>query len=142
LSAGTYFIDISFTVTRGTVSTTSATARLNILGTGNATGTFTGISLSAPTAGGTTGAFSFNAVNISSVNVVTAASTTVSGVYTITVRGILKITGSGTITPQYNLSANLTSAGTASAPNVLYFRIQQIDSQFNTTFGPAGTGWG
>lgn len=142
LSAGTYFIDLACTFTRGTTSTTSATARINILGTGNAAGNFSGMSLSAPTAGGATANFSFSAVNINTSNVVTAASTSASGVYTITLRGMLKITTGGTIIPQYNLSANLTSAGTDTAPNVLYFILQQIDSQNAAAFGPAGTGWG
>ena len=142
LSIGTYFLDLACTFTRGTVSTTSAQAQINILGTGGAVGSFSGMSLSSPTAGGATANFAFNAVNINVSNVVTAASTTISGVYTITLRGMLKITTAGTIDPQYNLSANLTSAGTATAPNVLYFRLQQIDTQSAAAFGPAGTGWG
>jgi hypothetical protein len=142
LSVGTYFIDLSCTFTRGTVSTTSSQARINLLGTGNAVGTFSGMSLSSPTEGGATANFSFNAVNISTSNIVTAASTTASGVYTITLRGILKITTQGTIIPQYNLSANLTSAGTATTPRVLYFNLQQLDTQSAAAFGPAGTGWG
>ena len=142
LSIGTYFLDLACTFTRGTVSTTSAQAQINILGTGGAAGSFSGMSLSSPTAGGATANFAFNAVNINVSNVVTAASTTISGVYTITLRGMLKITTAGTIDPQYNLSANLTSAGTATAPNVLYFRLQQIDTQSAAAFGPAGTGWG
>jgi hypothetical protein len=142
LSIGTYFLDLACTFTRGTVSTTSAQAQINILGTGGAVGSFSGMSLSSPTAGGATANFAFNAVNINVSNVVTAASTTISGVYTITLRGMLKITTAGTVDPQYNLSANLTSAGTATAPNVLYFRLQQIDTQSAAAFGPAGTGWG
>jgi hypothetical protein len=142
LSIGTYFLDLACTFTRGTVSTTSAQAQINILGTGGAVGSFSGMSLSSPTAGGATANFAFNAVNINVSNVVTAASTTISGVYTITLRGMLKITTAGTIDPQYNLSANLTSAGTATAPNVLYFRLQQMDTQSAAAFGPAGTGWG
>ena len=142
LSIGTYFLDLACTFTRGTVSTTSAQAQINILGTGGAVGSFSGMSLSSPTAGGATANFAFNAVNINVSNVVTAASTTISGVYTITLRGMLKVTTAGTIDPQYNLSANLTSAGTATAPNVLYFRLQQIDTQSAAAFGPAGTGWG
>ena len=142
LSIGTYFLDLACTFTRGTVSTTSAQAQINILGPGGAVGSFSGMSLSSPTAGGATANFAFNAVNINVSNVVTAASTTISGVYTITLRGMLKVTTAGTIIPQYNLSANLTSAGTATAPNVLYFRLQQIDTQSAAAFGPAGTGWG
>jgi hypothetical protein len=142
LSIGTYFLDLACTFTRGTVSTTSAQAQINILGTGGAVGSFSGMSLSSPTAGGATANFAFNAVNINVSNVVTAASTTISGVYTITLRGMLKVTTAGTIIPQYNLSANLASAGTATAPNVLYFRLQQIDTQSAAAFGPAGTGWG
>ena len=72
----------------------------------------------------------------------TSAVRTASGVYTITLRGILKITTQGTIIPQYNLSANLTSAGTATTPRVLYFNLQQLDTQSAAAFGPAGTGWG
>jgi hypothetical protein len=142
LSIGTYFLDLACTFTRGTVSTTSAQARINILGTGGAVGSFSGMSLSSPTAGGATANFAFNAVNINVSNVVTAASTTISGVYTITLRGMLKITTAGTIDPQYNLSANLVSAGTATVPAVLYFTLQQIDTQSAAAFGPAGTGWG
>lgn len=142
LSIGTYFLDLACTFTRGTVSTTSATARINILGTGGAVGSFSGMSLSSPTAGGATANFAFSAVNINTSNVVTAASTTVSGVYTITLRGMLKVTTAGTIVPQYNLSANLTSAGTATVPNVLYFNLRQMDTQSAAAFGPAGTGWG
>jgi len=142
LSIGTYFLDLACTFTRGTVSTTSAQAQINILGTGGAVGSFSGMSLSSPTAGGATANFAFNAVNINVSNVVTAASTTISGVYTITLRGMLKVTTAGTIIPQYNLNANLASAGTATAPNVLYFRLQQIDTQSAAAFGPAGTGWG
>jgi len=138
LSIGTYFLDTTFIVTRG-ASTTSATARLNILGTGNAAGNFSGMSLSAPTSGGTTGAFSFDGVNINVSNVLTAASTTSGGVYQITLRGLLKVTTSGTIIPQYNLSANINGAGTVA--KVLYLRLQQIDTQSAAAFGPAGTGW-
>ena len=68
LSVGTYYVDMSFIITRGATSTTSATARLNILGTGTAVGTFSGQSMSAPTAGGATANFSFNAVNINTNN--------------------------------------------------------------------------
>lgn len=139
LSAGTYFVDTSFIVTRGS-STTSATARLNILGSGGAAGSFSGMSLSAPTAGGATANFSFDAVNINTSNVLTAASVTSAGVYTMNVQGILKITTGGTIVPQYNLSANINGAGTVA--KVLYFRLQQVDTQSAAAFGPAGTGWG
>jgi hypothetical protein len=139
LPIGTYFIDTSFIVTRG-ASTTSATARLNILGSGAAVGSFSGMSLSAPTAGGATANFSFDAVNINVSNVLTTASTTSGGVYTITLRGIMKITTAGTIVPQYNLSANINGAGTVA--KVLYFRLQQLDTQSAAAFGPAGTGWG
>ena len=138
LSIGTYFLDTSFIITRGS-STTSATARLNILGAGNAAGSFSGMSLSAPTSGGTTGAFSFDGVNINVSNVLTAASTTSGGVYQLSLRGILKITTSGTLIPQYNLSANINGAGTVS--KVWYFRLQQLDTQSAAAFGPAGTGW-
>jgi hypothetical protein len=55
---------------------------------------------------------------------------------------VMKITTAGTIIPSYTLSANLASAGTATAPNVLYFQLQQMDSQSATVFGPANTGWG
>jgi len=142
LSIGTYFLDLACTFTRGTVSTTSAQAQINILGSGAAVGSFSGMSLSSPTAGGATANFAFNATNINTSNIVTAASTTVSGVYTITLRGMLKVTTAGTIVPQYNLSANLASAGTATAPNVLYFNLRQMDTQSAAAFGPAGTGWG
>jgi hypothetical protein len=139
LSVGTYFLDISFIITRGPTSTTSATARLNLLGTGNAVGSFSGMSLSAPTASGATANFSFDAVNINVSNVLTAASTTAAGVYTMSLRGIMKITTSGTIIPQYNLSANINAAGTVA--KVLYFRLQQLDTQSAAAAGPAGTGW-
>lgn len=138
LPIGTYFLDTAFTVTRG-ASTTAATARLNILGTGNAVGTFSGTSLSSTTSGGTTTAFPFNAVNINVSNVLTASSSTSGGAYQITLRGLMKITTTGTIAPQYNLSANINGAGTVS--NVFYFRLQQVDSQSAAAFGPAGTGW-
>lgn len=140
LAAGTYFFDTSFTITRGATSTTSATARINIRGTGTAVGNFSGMSLSAPTAGGATANFSFDAVNITTDNVLTAASTTAAGVYTISLRGVLKITTGGTIIPQYSLSANINAAGTVS--KVLYLRLQQMDTQSAAAAGPAGTGWG
>jgi hypothetical protein len=139
LSVGTYFLDVSYIVTRGATSTTSATARINIRGSGAAVGNFSGMSLSAPTAGGATANFSFDAVNITTDNVLTAASTTAAGVYTISLRGILKITTSGTIIPQYSLSANINAAGTVA--KVLYFRLQQLDTQSAAAAGPAGTGW-
>jgi len=139
LSVGTYFLDVSYIVTRGATSTTSATARINIRGTGAAVGNFSGMSLSAPTAGGATANFSFDAVNITTDNVLTAASTTAAGVYTISLRGLLKITTSGTIIPQYSLSANINAAGTVA--KVLYFRMQQLDTQSAAAAGPAGTGW-
>lgn len=50
--------------------------------------------------------------NITLTTSISAASTTASSRYNSTVTGILRITSAGTITPQYNLSANLTSAGT------------------------------
>jgi hypothetical protein len=139
LSVGTYFLDVSYIVTRGATSVTSATARINLRGTGAAVGSFSGMSLSAPTAGGATANFSFDAVNITTDNVLTAASTTAAGVYTISLRGLLKITTSGTIIPQYSLSANINAAGTVA--KVLYFRLQQIDTQSAAAAGPAGTGW-
>jgi len=139
LSVGTYFLDVSYIVTRGATSVTSATARINIRGSGAAVGNFSGMSLSAPTAGGATANFSFDAVNITTDNVLTAASTTAAGVYTISLRGILKITTSGTIIPQYSLSANINAAGTVA--KVLYFRLQQLDTQSAAAAGPAGTGW-
>jgi hypothetical protein len=139
LSVGTYFLDVSYIVTRGATSTTSATARINIRGSGAAVGNFSGMSLSAPTAGGATANFSFDAVNITTDNVLTAASTTAAGVYTISLRGILKITTSGTIIPQYSLSANINAAGTVA--KVLYLRLQQMDSQSAVAAGPAGAGW-
>jgi hypothetical protein len=139
LSVGTYFLDVSYIVTRGATSTTSATARINLRGTGAAVGNFSGMSLSAPTAGGATANFSFDAVNITTDNVLTAASTTAAGVYTISLRGLLKITTSGTIIPQYSLSANINAAGTVA--KVLYFRLQQVDTQSAAAAGPAGTGW-
>jgi len=139
LSIGTYFLDTSFIVTRGATSVTSATARINIRGTGAAVGSFSGMSLSAPTAGGATANFSFDAVNITTDNVLTAASTTAAGVYTISLRGVLKVTTSGTIIPQYSLSANINAAGTVA--KVLYFRLQQMDTQSAAAAGPAGTGW-
>jgi hypothetical protein len=142
LPIGTYFLNLACTFTRGTVSTTSAAARLNLLGGGTAVGTFSGMSISSIIEGGASSNFSFNAVNINANNILTAASTTVSGVYTITLRGVMKITTAGTIIPSYTLSANLASAGTATAPNVLYFQLQQMDSQSATVFGPANTGWG
>lgn len=141
LPIGTYFLGLACTFTRGTVSTTSAAARLNFLGGGTAVGTFSGMSISSIVEGGASSNFSFNAVNINANNILTAASTTVSGVYTITLRGVMKITTAGTIIPSYTLSANLASAGTATVPNVLYFQLQQMDSQSATVFGPAGTGW-
>jgi len=52
LPIGTYFLAVSFIITRGATSTTSATARINIRGTGGAAGNFSGMSISAPTAGG------------------------------------------------------------------------------------------
>lgn len=139
LPIGTYFLNVSFIITRGPTSTTSATARLNILGSGNAVGTFSGMSSSSPTAGGATANFSFDAVNINASNVLTAASTTAAGVYQLTLRGVLKITTAGTIIPQYNLSANINAAGTVA--KVYYFILQQLDSQSAVTFGPSGTGW-
>lgn len=139
LSVGTYFVDLCYIVTRGPTSTTSATARLNIRGTGTAVGNFSGMSISAPTEGGASANFAFDAANITADNVVTAASTTAAGVYTIHVRGILKITTSGTVIPQYSLSANINAAGTIS--KVLYFSLQQLDTQSAAAFGPAGTGW-
>jgi hypothetical protein len=142
LSVGTYLLDLACTFTRGTVSTTSAQARINILGGGTAVGTFSGMAISSIIAGGASSNFSFSAVNINSNNLVTAASTTVSGVYTITLKGVMKITTAGTIIPSYTLSAILVSAGTATVPAVLYFTLQQMDSQSATNFGPAGTGWG
>lgn len=140
LSIGTYFIDTSFIITRGPTSVTSATARLNILGTGTAAGNFSGMSLSAPTAGSATSNFAFDAVNINVSNVLTAASATAAGVYTISLRGVLKITTSGTIVPQYSLSAAINAAGTVA--KVLYLRLQAMDTQSAAAFGPAGTGWG
>jgi hypothetical protein len=139
LSSGTYFIDTSFIVTRGATSTTSATARINIRGTGTAVGSFSGMSLSAPTSGGATANFAFDAANITTNNVLTTASTTAAGVYTISLCGLLKITTSGTLIPQYSLSANINAVGTIS--KVLYFRLQQVDTQSAAAFGPAGTGW-
>jgi hypothetical protein len=139
LAAGTYFLDTSFIVTRGATSTTSATARMNIRGAGTAVGNFSGMSLSAPTAGGATANFAFDAVNITTNNVLTAASTTAAGVYTITLQGVLKVTTGGTIIPQYSLSANINAAGTVS--KVLYLRLQQMDTQSAAAAGPAGTGW-
>ena len=140
LAAGTYFLDTSFIITRGATSTTSATARMNIRGTGTAVGNFSGMSLSAPTAGGATANFSFDAVTITTDNVLTAASITAAGVYTISLRGVLKITTGGTIIPQYSLSANINAAGTVA--KVLYLRLQQMDTQSAAAAGPAGTGWG
>jgi hypothetical protein len=139
LPIGTYFLNTSFIITRGATSTTSATARLNILGSGNAVGSFSGMSLSAPTAGGATANFSFDAVNINTSNVLTAASIVAAGVYQLTLRGVLKITTAGTIIPQYNLSANINAANTVA--KVYYFILQQLDSQSATAFGPSGTGW-
>lgn len=139
LSIGTYFVDMCFIVTRGATSTTSATARLNICGTGTAAGNFSGISVSAPVSGALSSNFVFDAVNITADNVLTAASTTAAGVYTIHLRGVLKITTSGTIIPQYSLSANINAAGTVS--KVLYFTLQQLDTQSAAAFGPAGAGW-
>lgn len=139
LPIGTYFLDTAFIITRG-ASTTSATARLNIRGgSGTAVGTFSGMSVSSPTSGGATANFSFNAVSINTANVLTAASTTSGGVYQLTLRGIMKITTSGTIIPQYSLSANINGAGTVAT--TYYFRLQQLDTQSAAAFGPAGTGW-
>lgn len=140
LAIGTYYLDALFIITRGTTSTTSATARLNILGSGTAAGTFSGMSISAPTSGGATNNFSFDTVNINTTNVLTAASTTASGVYQLAVRGILKVTSAGTIVPQYNLSAVIT-AGTVTAVKVFHFTLQQLDSQSAAAAGPSGTGW-
>lgn len=139
LSIGTYFLDMYYIVTRGPTSTTSATARLNILGTGGAAGNFSGIAVSSPTNGGTISSFSFDAVNINVSNVVTAASASAAGVYVITLRGLLKITTGGTIRPQYNLSANINAAGTVS--KVFTFNLTQMDSQSAAASGPAGAGW-
>lgn len=139
LAVGTYYLDTLFIITRGASSTTSATARLNILGSGTAVGTFSGMSLSAPTSGGTTNNFSFDAVNVNTTNVLTAASTTAAGVYQLAVRGILKITTAGSITPQYSLSANINAAGTVA--KVFHFILQQLDSQSAAAAGPSGNGW-
>lgn len=139
LPIGTYFLDTTFIITRG-ASTTTATARLNILGSGAAVGSFSGTCVSSIAAAGATSQFMFDAVNINASNVLTATNATSSGVYNIIFRGIMKITTAGTIVPQYNLSANINGAGTVS--KVYFFNLQQLDTQSAAAFGPSGCGWG
>lgn len=139
LPIGTYFLDTTYSVTRG-ASTTTATTRINILGSGAAVGTFSGVAVSFIAAAGTMSSYFFDAVNINTSNVVSATNATSAGFYNVTFRGIMKITTAGTIVPQYNLSANINGAGTVS--KVYYFTLQQLDTQSAAAFGPAGCGWG
>lgn len=142
LPIGTYFLDLFYTIARGSTSTTSAGPRINILGVGGAVGTFSGAAISSISNGGAAVIYGFNGVNINVDNVVGPSSASPTAVYSVTLRGMLKITTAGTIIPQYSLSANLASAGSASTPNVVYFNLKQMDAQSATAFGPVGAGWG
>lgn len=139
LPIGTYFLDTVYSVTRGS-STTTATTRINILGSGAAAGTFSGVAVSFIAAAGTMSSYFFDGVNINTSNVVSATNATSAGFYNVTFRGIMKVTTAGTIVPQYNLSANINGAGTVS--KVYFFKLQQLDTQSAAAFGPAGCGWG
>jgi hypothetical protein len=142
LPIGTYFLDLFCTISRGSTSLTTANPRINILGAGGAVGTFSGATISSISNGGASVIYGFNGVNINVDNVVGPSSSSPTAVYHTTLRGMLKITTAGTIIPQYSLSANLASAGSASTPNVVYFNLKQMDAQSATAFGPAGAGWG
>lgn len=140
LPVGTYYVVFNISVVRGTVSTTSAQLALNIRGGGNAAGTFSGIAMGSGTNGGAAAAAAFAGTNITTTTSISAASTTASSRYNSTVTGILRITSAGTIIPQYNLSANLASAGTnttvAALTNMV---IQSIATSGSVAFTG---GWG
>jgi hypothetical protein len=57
--------------------------------------------------------------------IITPTSITPLSGYISTVKGILKITSAGIFTPQYSLSSNLTSAGSASSPSLTNHMIIQ-----------------
>lgn len=139
LPIGTYYIQLTTTVTRGATSTTSATARINLGGAGTAVGSFSGDAISSIAAGGATSQFSFNATALTVDNVVTAANTTASGVYNINMSGILRITTAGTIIPKYSLSAALTGATTATSPSSATF--MKIDAMNSSGSAASNGGW-
>jgi hypothetical protein len=139
LAVGVYEISMVLRVTRGATSTTASALRFNILGTGTAVGTFSGVSIGSVSDGGAATIFNASAVNINTNNTATTTSITVSGVYNLQVTGIIKITTAGTIIPAYGLTvalAGATTTTTCSASN--YMRIVPISTSGTTT---AQGGW-
>ena len=74
LPIGTYFLDLFYTIARGSTSLTSAGPRINILGIGSAVGTFSGAAISSFSNGGAGVIYGFNGVNINVDNLVGASS--------------------------------------------------------------------
>jgi hypothetical protein len=142
LPIGYYSVQILFRATRGSTSTTSATARINFRGSGTAAGTFYGTAYGYSGSAATTGTptvYQFMGSNITADNVVSPATTTAAGDYYSVVSGTLKITTTGTIIPTFSLSANI-AAGSATAPNANNAMIIQ-PIQMGTSIPASTGGW-
>jgi hypothetical protein len=125
LPIGTYHLILNINVQRGSTSTTSAQLRVKLNGAvGGAGGTFDGIAVGVGSASGAAGVLNLTSSIISDMIITPTSITPLSG-YISTVKGILKITSAGIFTPQYSLSSNLTSAGSASSPSLTNHMIIQ-----------------
>lgn len=131
LPIGTYYLDLNMSFQRGTVSTTLAQPRIRFAGgTTTISGTFSGISIGSNlgqlgSGAGITSSFILSSAVITTDNIIGVAATTPSATYVSRVSGILRVTTAGIFTPAYSLSANLTSAGTASSPSVMNHMVIQ-----------------
>jgi hypothetical protein len=124
LPVGTYYLDLNMAVQRGTTSTTSSQLRLRFGGTGTLSAQFSGISVGSVigqlgSGAGITSSFLLSSVTMTNDTIIGVAATTPLATYVSTVSGILRVTTAGSFSPQYSLSANLTSAGTAASPSTM-----------------------
>jgi hypothetical protein len=134
LAAGVYEVKMLVFVTRGATSITASQLRINLLGAGNAAGTFTGIAIGFNAGTGASTAYHFSAINITTNNTVAPSITTAAGSYQAEISGIIKITTAGTFIPAYGLTAvlnNATTPTTCSATN--YMRLLPISTSGTTT---------
>ncbi len=136
LAVGLYEVNMILRVTRGTMSTTTAALRINILGTGNAAGSFIGNSISSTSDTGLASSiFQTPLRNINENLTVTSTSSTNGASYIAQITGIIKITTAGTIIPAYSLSVNLqlTNATATVCSSLNYMRLLPISTSGTTT---------
>ena len=140
LPVGTYLVRMRV---RSAVSgsTSSGAFAINLLGGGNAGGTFSWGGTGAILDAGAASSFIVAATALGTNITVTAASAANPRQYIALGEGILKVTTAGTIIPSYQYTATLTSGTTTLVPDN-YMIIQSLDSRANTLSGPAGAGWG